>query len=351
MAKKKKEVSTKKTAGKSAVKPVKKATPKKAAVKKKKAASTKASADKVRSKLSKSTKAVKKKAKPVVKKAKSVKTSPARSAKKVIATQKKTIVKKSAAAKKTVAKAPVKKTVSKKKATVTKKVTVVKKATVAKKAAVVKKATAVKKTVSPAAAKAAKPAKTAADNGTTKTSYVKDFALTSTAGLTSEKEKESAKINASEPTSGNGSTQATVIKAHLKVVEPKKKEIKHTITDAAADPVKHLADVAVEGILEVKGRNISVLNLKNIHNRVCDYFIICQADSNTQVNAIAGSVEEMVKKMTGERPYRKEGFENAEWILVDYVTVVVHIFQSQIRNFYNLESLWADAEITELAFD
>ncbi len=117
------------------------------------------------------------------------------------------------------------------------------------------------------------------------------------------------------------------------------------------DPVKRLADVAVEGILEVKGRNISVLDLRNIHNRVCDYFIICQADSNTQVNAIANSVEEMVKKITGERPYRKEGFENSEWILVDYVTVVVHIFQSHIRNFYNLESLWADAEVTELAFD
>lgn len=116
-------------------------------------------------------------------------------------------------------------------------------------------------------------------------------------------------------------------------------------------PTELLADAIVEGILEVKGRNISVLNLKSIHNRVCDYFIICQADSNTQVNAIAGSVEEMVKKKTGERPYRKEGFENAEWILVDYVTVVVHIFQTEVRNFYNLESLWADAEVTEIAFD
>jgi len=116
-------------------------------------------------------------------------------------------------------------------------------------------------------------------------------------------------------------------------------------------PTELLADAIVEGILEVKGRNISVLNLKSIYNRVCDYFIICQADSNTQVNAIAGSVEEMVKKKTGERPYRKEGFENAEWILVDYVTVVVHIFQTEVRNFYNLESLWADAEVTEIAFD
>ena len=120
---------------------------------------------------------------------------------------------------------------------------------------------------------------------------------------------------------------------------------------AKKDANELLADAIVEGILEVKGKNISILNLKGIHNRVCDYFIICQADSNTQVNAIAGSVEEMVKKLTGERPYRKEGFENSEWILVDYVTVVVHIFQSQMRNYYNLESLWADAEIREIAFE
>jgi ribosome-associated protein len=367
MAKKKKEVSTKKTAGKSAVKSVKKATPKKASVKKKSVASTKASADKVRSKLSKSKKAsaVKKKAKPVVKKASAAKTLSAKSTKKAAATKKavptrkKAVAKKSAPAKKAAAKkAPVKKTVAKKKTVVAKKITPAKKTAVkktvnkkkaaVKKVTVAKKATVAKKTVVPAA----KPAKTAVDNVTTKTSFVKNFALTSTADLTTEKEKESAKTNTLEASSENGATtREAAVKTHLKVVEPKKKEIKHTITDASVDAVKHLADIAVEGILEVKGRNISVLNLKNIHNRVCDYFIICQADSNTQVNAIAGSVEEMVKKLTGERPYRKEGFENAEWILVDYVTVVVHIFQSQIRNFYNLESLWADAEITELAFD
>ncbi|MGQ0829542.1 MAG: ribosome silencing factor [Bacteroidota bacterium] len=128
-----------------------------------------------------------------------------------------------------------------------------------------------------------------------------------------------------------------------KVAQPTVKKVKNK--------VQLLADAAVEGILELKGKNITIMNLEKIHNRVCDYYIICQADSNTQVNAIAASVEEMVKKKTGERPYRSEGFQNSEWILVDYVTVVVHIFQSHIRNFYNLESLWADAEITELAFD
>lgn len=139
-------------------------------------------------------------------------------------------------------------------------------------------------------------------------------------------------------------TVAKPTKIVAKVIsKPEPKKIK--------GPSEILTDAIVEGILEVKGRNISILNLKDIHNRVCDYFIICQADSNTQVNAIAGSVEEMVKKLTGERPYRKEGFENSEWILVDYVTVVVHIFQTEVRNFYNLESLWADADVTEIAFD
>lgn len=144
--------------------------------------------------------------------------------------------------------------------------------------------------------------------------------------------------------------------AVTKKVSPKKAAAKKITKPAVSknttkSPLEKLVDAAVEGILEVKGRNISILDLRKIHNRVCDYYIICQADSNTQVNAIAGSVEEIVKKRVGDKPYHTEGFQNSEWILVDYVTVVVHIFQTQIRNFYNLESLWADAEVTEMAFD
>lgn len=146
-------------------------------------------------------------------------------------------------------------------------------------------------------------------------------------------------------------TKKTVSKPIKAVAKPIAKTVAKSEPKKIKGPTELLADAIVEGILEVKGRNISVLNLKDIHNRVCDYFIICQADSNTQVNAIAGSVEEMVKKIIGERPYRKEGFENSEWILVDYVTVVVHVFQTEVRNFYNLESLWADAEVTQIAFD
>jgi ribosome-associated protein len=131
-----------------------------------------------------------------------------------------------------------------------------------------------------------------------------------------------------------------------KASAPKKQAAK-----AVKGPTEKLADAVVEGILELKGKNITVMNLQSIHNRVCDYFIICQADSNTQVNAIAESIQETVRKTTGDKPYRSEGFENSEWILIDYVTVVVHIFQSHIRDFYNLESLWADAETKEIAFD
>ncbi len=134
------------------------------------------------------------------------------------------------------------------------------------------------------------------------------------------------------------------------VVEKNKASIKKQIKSKKTDD-EILVDAAVAGILEVKGKNISILDLRGINNRVCDYYIICQADSSTQVNAIAGSVEVMVKKITGERPYHSEGFQNSEWILVDYVTVVVHVFQSQVRDFYNLESLWADAEITNIAFE
>jgi ribosome-associated protein len=150
-------------------------------------------------------------------------------------------------------------------------------------------------------------------------------------------------------------------KIAVKKTAPVKKTIKSNKTvntkkaTAKSAPVKSavqlLVDAAVDGILEIKGKNISILDLRGIHNRVCDYYIICQADSSTQVNAIAGSVEVMVKKRIGERPYHSEGFQNSEWVLVDYVTVVVHVFQSHIREFYKLEALWADAEVTKIAFD
>lgn len=117
------------------------------------------------------------------------------------------------------------------------------------------------------------------------------------------------------------------------------------------DDARLLADSVIKGIAEKKGKNIICLDLKLVKNAVCDYFIICHGDSTTQVDAIAKSVEYEVKKYIGENPYHSEGFENAEWILIDYVNVVVHVFQKQIREFYNLEALWADAQIEEFVFE
>jgi ribosome-associated protein len=109
-----------------------------------------------------------------------------------------------------------------------------------------------------------------------------------------------------------------------------------------------LKNAVIRGIQEKKGQNIMVLNLKNVENSICDFFIICNADSGTQVEAIADSVHIEVKKATGENPSHAEGFTNLEWILLDYFNVVVHIFKTETREFYNLEKLWADAELEEL---
>ncbi len=102
----------------------------------------------------------------------------------------------------------------------------------------------------------------------------------------------------------------------------------------------------IKGIENVKGENIAILDLREIENTVCEYFIICDGNSNTQVNAISGSIQKIVGKK--EKPWHVEGESNAEWILIDYVDVVVHIFQKQIRDFYDIEGLWGDAKVTTL---
>ena len=109
-------------------------------------------------------------------------------------------------------------------------------------------------------------------------------------------------------------------------------------------PNTPLVDLVVEGIQEVKGKDIIHLDLRNVPNTVCDHFVICHGDSDTQVEAIAGSVEKMVRDRTGERPWHAEGREVRGWIILDYVDVVVHIFHREKRAFYALEDLWADAE-------
>ena len=105
----------------------------------------------------------------------------------------------------------------------------------------------------------------------------------------------------------------------------------------------------IEGIENLKGEDIQLLDLREIDNSPCDYFIICNGNSNTQVNAIVQSIQKTVSKAVKEKPFHIEGQSNAEWILVDYVNVVVHVFQKQIRDYYNLEALWGDAKTTQIA--
>ena len=109
-----------------------------------------------------------------------------------------------------------------------------------------------------------------------------------------------------------------------------------------------LADVVVRGMQEKKAVDIVVLNLKELKNAVADYFVICSASSDTQLDAIARSVEEEVEKLAGQNPWQTEGRTNGEWVLLDYVDVVVHVFLRDRRQFYALEELWGDADIKYL---
>lgn len=99
----------------------------------------------------------------------------------------------------------------------------------------------------------------------------------------------------------------------------------------------------IKAIQEKKGENVVSLDLRHIPEAVADFFIICEANSTTQVKAIADYVEEEVYKHTGEEPYKHEGYTAQHWILVDYVNVVIHAFLPETRQFYNLEEMWSDA--------
>ena len=107
-----------------------------------------------------------------------------------------------------------------------------------------------------------------------------------------------------------------------------------------------LITAILSGIEDVKGKDINILDLREIDNTVCDYFIICEGTSNTQVNAIVNSIQKKVSKELKDKPWHIEGSDNAEWVLLDYVNVVVHVFQKHIREYYDIESLWGDAKTT-----
>ena len=108
-----------------------------------------------------------------------------------------------------------------------------------------------------------------------------------------------------------------------------------------------LIDKIVEAIQDTKGEDILIFDLTTIENSVAETFIVCSGNSNTQVNAISGNIEKKVRNDLQDRPWHVEGNENALWVLLDYVSVVVHVFQTETRNFYEIEELWGDAKITK----
>ena len=109
-----------------------------------------------------------------------------------------------------------------------------------------------------------------------------------------------------------------------------------------------LCDAVVEGMQENKAKDIVVLDLREISNAVCDFFVICSGESSTQVEGIGSSVTRHTRKELKEKPWHIEGKTNSEWILLDYINVVAHIFYKDARPFYDLEDLWADAKRTDI---
>ncbi len=107
----------------------------------------------------------------------------------------------------------------------------------------------------------------------------------------------------------------------------------------------YISELAIQGIQEKKGNEIVRLDLRNLQSSITDYFVVCHAESSTQVKAIALSVEQEIFKALNVEPLRKEGLQHGEWILLDYVDVIVHIFKTEKREYYGIEDLWGDAEV------
>jgi ribosome-associated protein len=109
-----------------------------------------------------------------------------------------------------------------------------------------------------------------------------------------------------------------------------------------------LSEFVVQGMLELKASDVVVLDLREIRHAVADYFIICSGNSDTQIDAISDSIEKEVFKASRQNPWKTEGKQNKEWVLIDYVDVVAHVFNKEKRTFYGLEELWADAKVTNV---
>jgi ribosome-associated protein len=292
-------------------------------------------------------KAVKKVVKKVVAKKVAVKKAAVKKAivKKMIAKKSpvKKVVAKKAAVKKIIKKSPVKKVAAKKvmvKKIIAKKVAVKK---VATKKTVVKKAV-----VKKAAPKKAQTKKTLVKKVVVKKTMPAKVVALKQAPIKSTLNLDHKKV-VTENSVPNNFRNKLVIETNHNEVPAAKKPVETRVTKRTLTQTEALLESVLLGLEEKKAKNISLLDLRDLENRVSDYFVIAEGDSNTHVDAISGSVEEMVKKISNERPYRMEGVENSEWIIIDYVNIVVHIFQREARAYYKLEELWADAKIQHIS--
>ncbi len=120
------------------------------------------------------------------------------------------------------------------------------------------------------------------------------------------------------------------------------------MTKTSDDASTGLLGNIIEGIRKVKGKEIVNIDLANLEHRVCSHFVICHGDSNTHVNAIADSVAREVKENDGNHSVHTEGRDNARWVLMDFGSIVVHVFQKEYRDFYRLEELWGDGVVVKL---
>ena len=145
------------------------------------------------------------------------------------------------------------------------------------------------------------------------------------------------------------STKTAAVKSKPKKSLTTKSKTVKTVTKKVVKKEIDLKASIIHGMKEKNGDDIVVIDFKKINNSLCDYFIICHGSSNRQVEAIAEGVEESVRKQLGIKPYHREGFENAQWILLDYLDIIVHIFEKETREFYKIEELWGDAETTKIS--
>ena len=157
-----------------------------------------------------------------------------------------------------------------------------------------------------------------------------------------EKPKKAAAVKAAKPKASVAKKAPAKTKATPKT---KLAVVKKADNRSASEK---LTEIIVHGMQEMKAEDIVVLDLREIGNSSCDFFVIAHGNSSTHCSAVAQGLEKEVKKATGEKPWRREGVSNGEWVLIDYVSVVVHVFQKFTRELYNIEDLWADAKTVKI---